>query len=109
MIHGDDKGLVLPPQIAPIQVVIVPIYFKENNIAINNKAIELCQELTAVGVRVHFDDRVNYKPGWKYNHWELKGGVKIASRTYTLHIINHLHINCSLRRTSPTRGRAQRC
>lgn len=74
MVHGDDKGLVLPPRIAPIQVVIVPIHFaKEDNTAIDSKAAAILEELRAAGVRAHLDDRENYNPGWKYNHWELKG------------------------------------
>jgi prolyl-tRNA synthetase len=74
MVHGDDKGLVLPPRIAPIQVVIVPIHFaKEDNSTIDNKAAELLEQLKAAGVRAHLDNRDNYNPGWKYNHWELKG------------------------------------
>jgi len=74
MVHGDDKGLVLPPRIAPIQVVIVPIHFaKEDNSTIDNKASEILEMLREAGVRVHLDNRDNYNPGWKYNHWELKG------------------------------------
>jgi len=74
MVHGDDRGLVLPPRVAPLQVVIVPIYYKgEANAALNAKAHEIIEKLVAAGVRAHFDDRTNYNPGWKYNHWETKG------------------------------------
>lgn len=74
MIHGDDKGLVLPPRIAPIQVVVVPILMKNKDIeAILAKARDLTARLKAQSVAVHCDDRENYNPGWKFNHWELKG------------------------------------
>lgn len=72
MVHGDDKGLVLPPRIAPVHVVIVPIYFKEKDDALN-QAEKLAATLLAQGVRVETDLRENYTPGWKFNHWELKG------------------------------------
>lgn len=74
MFHGDDKGLVLPPRLAPIQVVIVPIHFKASeSAAIDDQAHLIKGGLEALGVRVTVDDRDNYNPGWKYNHWELKG------------------------------------
>lgn len=74
MVHGDDKGLVLPPKIAPIQVVIVPIPYKgaeaEN---IKNKTEEIFEKLTNAGIATVLDDRPEYTPGWKFNEWELKG------------------------------------
>eukprot|EP01006_Ploeotia_vitrea_P053069 TRINITY_DN67753_c0_g1_i2.p1 TRINITY_DN67753_c0_g1~~TRINITY_DN67753_c0_g1_i2.p1 ORF type:complete len:565 (-),score=298.64 TRINITY_DN67753_c0_g1_i2:47-1603(-) len=75
MVHGDDKGLVVPPRVAPTQVVIVPIYFKDvgENKAADDKAYELADQLKAAGVRTEVDSRRNYNPGWKYAHWELKG------------------------------------
>ncbi len=74
MVHGDDKGLVLPPKVAPIQVVIVPIPFKgAEPEAIAAKAKEYCDTLKARGLAVVLDDRGEYTPGWKFNHWELKG------------------------------------
>jgi prolyl-tRNA synthetase len=74
MVHGDDKGLVLPPRIAPIQVVIVPIPFKgAEPVAIAAKAKEIQEKLTAKGFSVTLDDRGEYTPGWKFNQWELKG------------------------------------
>lgn len=75
MVHGDNKGLVLPPRVAPYQFVIVPIYYKDlslNN-KMNEKAKSLLHELQSVGFRGFLDDRQNYNPGWKYNHWEVKG------------------------------------
>ena len=73
MYHGDDKGLVLPPRVASVQVVIVPIIKKNDEEAIVGKAKELFDTLKKAGIRTHLDDRDNYTPGWKYNHWELKG------------------------------------
>nr|CCA27955.1 prolyltRNA synthetase putative [Albugo laibachii Nc14] len=75
MVHGDDKGLVLPPRIAPLQVIIVPIPYKDRQEIdeISNQAKDVCQLLESVGVRVQVDDRQVYTPGWKYNFWELKG------------------------------------
>ncbi|XP_026193954.1 proline--tRNA ligase, cytoplasmic [Cyclospora cayetanensis] len=74
MTHGDDKGLVLPPRIAAVQAVIIPIVFKESGSAeVLAKCREVEQSLKAVGVRVKVDDRTNYTPGWKFNDWELKG------------------------------------
>ena len=74
MLHGDDKGLVIPPQIAPIQVVLVPIYFKaEQSEAITEKARTIAETLKKEGVAVHADFRDQYTPGWKFNEWEMKG------------------------------------
>jgi len=74
MVHGDSKGLVLPPRVAPIQAVIVPIFYKDkDNDALKKKGHEILQSLTAKGFRVHFDDRDTHNPGFKYNYWELKG------------------------------------
>jgi len=74
MSHSDDAGLVLPPKLAPIQVVIVPIYkadAERDRVYSEIRAIE--GELSSAGVRVKSDLRENYKPGWKYFHWEGKG------------------------------------
>jgi prolyl-tRNA synthetase len=68
MVHGDDSGLVLPPAIAPYQVVIVPI----GRDAAIPRARELRDELVAAGIRVHIDER-DERPGWKYAEWELRG------------------------------------
>ncbi|RLN73457.1 hypothetical protein BBJ28_00007742 [Nothophytophthora sp. Chile5] len=75
MVHGDDKGLVLPPRVAPTQVIVVPIPFKnQDEVAeIFGKADEIVALLTAAGIRIESDKRTVYTPGWKYNHWELKG------------------------------------
>ena len=74
MVHGDDKGLILPPRIAPIQAVIVPIYSSdEDRTAVLETADRLKRSLEEAGVRVKIDDRDQYKPGWKFAEWELKG------------------------------------
>lgn len=74
MIHGDDKGLVLPPRVAPLQIIVVPVPFKDADThAIYNACIETVQTLRAAGFRIEEDIRDNYSPGWKYSHWELKG------------------------------------
>jgi prolyl-tRNA synthetase len=72
-IHGDDKGLVMPPEISPLQVIIVPIYNTKNRKEILKKAEQLMKSLESACIRVSVDDRENYTPGWKFNHWELKG------------------------------------
>ncbi len=74
MLHGDDKGLVIPPQIAPIQVVLVPIYFKEQQSdAVTAKVQSITETLEKGGIEAHADFRDQYTPGWKFNDWELKG------------------------------------
>lgn len=74
MSHSDDHGLVLPPNIAPIQVVIVPIHRNEEQLnAISELADTLISQLKKLGISVKFDDRTEYKPGWKFNEYELKG------------------------------------
>ena len=80
MTHSDDNGLVLPPKLAPIQVVIIPIYRKAEQLEhIRAKAGEIMQKLRDKGISVKFDDSDNYTPGWKFNEYELKGvPVRIA-------------------------------
>ena len=74
MAHSDDQGLVLPPRIAPLQVVIVPIYKgDEQKAAVDAAAQGLMQDLKKDGVRVKYDDSDNNRPGWKFAEYELKG------------------------------------
>ncbi len=74
MTHSDDHGLVLPPNLAPWQVVIVPIHRNDEQLAqINDKANEIINSLRAKGVTVKYDNRTTHKPGWKFNEYELKG------------------------------------
>ncbi len=80
MAHSDDHGLVLPPRVAPIQVVIVPIYKGNDELPpIAETANKIKEELLALGISVKFDDRDTQKPGWKFAEYELKGvPVRIA-------------------------------
>lgn len=80
MAHGDDQGLVMPPKIAPFQVVIVPIYKGEESKApIDAKANEIMASLKAKGIRVKYDNNDNNRPGWKFAQYELQGvPVRIA-------------------------------
>ena len=74
MTHSDDLGLVLPPKLAPIQVVIVPIFRKEEQLdAISEKVSGIVKSLKKRGVSVKFDNRTTHKPGWKFAEYELKG------------------------------------
>ncbi len=74
MTHSDDNGLVLPPNLAPYQVVIVPIYKDENQLnAINEKAENIMTALRKRGISVKYDNADNKKPGWKFAEYELKG------------------------------------
>lgn len=74
MSHSDDKGLVLPPKLAPIQVIIVPIFKTEEQFsAISEKVKEIEKELKDLHISVKYDDRDTYKPGYKFAEWELKG------------------------------------
>jgi prolyl-tRNA synthetase len=73
MTHGDDSGLILPPRVAPYQVVIVPIPRGNWQETVLPKALEIRDELVRRGVRVMLDDREAYTPGWKFAEWELRG------------------------------------
>jgi len=73
MVHGDDRGLALPPKVAPVQVVLVPIAPKTARETVLPRARQLFSELTAASLRVELDDREEYSPGWKFNEWEMKG------------------------------------
>jgi len=74
MTHGDDKGLVLPPKIAPIQVVIIPIYYSDDEKGnVIQKANQIKDDLSKINLRVHLDDRDQLTPGFKFNDWEMKG------------------------------------
>ncbi|TPX58277.1 proline---tRNA ligase [Powellomyces hirtus] len=101
MIHGDDKGLVLPPRVASIQAVVIPVGItakttQEERKALAAKADELVKILHKGGIRAKSDTRDNYTPGWKYNHWELKGvpvrleiGPKDLANNSTRAVVRH--------------------
>jgi prolyl-tRNA synthetase len=80
MSHSDDKGLVLPPKLAPFQVVIVPIYKGEEQLAqISEVVLKMKKAMEAKGISVKYDNRDNQRPGWKFAEYELKGvPVRIA-------------------------------
>ena len=80
MSHSDDQGLVIPPKLAPTQIVIIPIYRGPEQLEAISLVVEpLLAELRAAGIRVKFDNRDTYKPGWKFNEYELKGvPIRIA-------------------------------
>jgi prolyl-tRNA synthetase len=74
MVHGDDQGLVLPPKLAPTQVVIVPIYkTDEEKASVLKTAKELKAQLVKANLRVTLDEREGFSPGWKFNDWEMRG------------------------------------
>ena len=74
MVHGDDKGLVLPPKVSPIQVIIIPIYYSdEDKEKIQKVSQEIEEKLKEVKIRVQVDNREQLTPGFKFNEWEMKG------------------------------------
>lgn len=73
MVHGDDRGLALPPKVAPKQVMIIPIGPPKTRDAVVGRADELFAELKKAGVRVGMDDRADVRPGWKFNEYEMRG------------------------------------
>ena len=73
MVHGDDSGLILPPRVAPHQVVIVPIPRGPWRETVLPRVREIAASLRQAGVRVKVDDREEYKPGWKFSEWEMRG------------------------------------
>jgi prolyl-tRNA synthetase len=72
MVHGDQRGLKLPPKVAPLHIVIVPIFFDQSKQEVLNKAQQY-KRLLAEKFNVELDDRDSYTPGWKFNEWEMKG------------------------------------
>ncbi|MBN1867261.1 proline--tRNA ligase [Candidatus Sumerlaeota bacterium] len=73
MSHGDDAGLILPPRVAPIQIVVVPVYKDRTRGQVLEEAAKIVAELQDAGLRVKCDDRETVRPGFKYNEWELRG------------------------------------
>jgi prolyl-tRNA synthetase len=72
MTHGDDQGLILPPRLAPIQVIVVPIWRNDEQKGAVFEAVERVKGMLS-GLRLEVDDREGLSPGWKFNEWELKG------------------------------------
>ncbi|MFB9273572.1 proline--tRNA ligase [Cohnella cellulosilytica] len=73
MVHGDDRGLVMPPKVAPTQVVMIPIGPPKTREVVIGKTDELYAQLKAAGIRVRVDDRADVSPGWKFNEYEMRG------------------------------------
>jgi len=73
LMHSDDKGLVLPPMVAPLLVVLVPILFDDSKAKVLKEVQGLAAKLRGRGISVYVDDREGYTPGWKFNEWEVKG------------------------------------
>ena len=74
MVHGDDKGLVLPPKVAATQVIVIPVPYKDADTqGILDACAATVKTLSESGIRAEADFRDNYSPGWKYSHWEMKG------------------------------------
>ncbi len=73
MTHGDDSGLIIPPVVAPIQVVIIPIPAKDWETKVLPKAKKILEDLKHAGIRAKLDDRESYTPGWKFSDWEMRG------------------------------------
>jgi prolyl-tRNA synthetase len=71
--HGDEKGLIIPPYIAPIQIVIIPIYRKEQREEVTKACEKMLKKLLKAGLKVELDKREGYTPGWKFNEWEVRG------------------------------------
>eukprot|EP01091_Cochliopodium_minus_P009230 TRINITY_DN2226_c0_g1_i2.p1 TRINITY_DN2226_c0_g1~~TRINITY_DN2226_c0_g1_i2.p1 ORF type:complete len:530 (-),score=186.55 TRINITY_DN2226_c0_g1_i2:88-1647(-) len=73
MVHGDDKGLFLPPKVAPTQIVVIPIYMKNKNEIVDDASKSFVEKLEKFGLRVVIDDGKTHNPGFKHNSWEMKG------------------------------------
>ncbi|MCR3921698.1 MAG: proline--tRNA ligase, partial [Firmicutes bacterium] len=73
MVHGDDRGLIMPPKVAPTQVILVPIAPKKVRADVLPQVATIFEKLKACGIRIEMDDREEYSPGWKFNEWEMKG------------------------------------
>lgn len=108
MSHSDDNGLVLPPTLAPIQVVIVPIFKGEEQLAqINEVAYVLRDKLKALGISVKYDNRTTHKPGWKFAEYELKGvpvRVAIGARDLENGVVELARRDALTKGTQPLEG-----
>ncbi|MCA6438786.1 MAG: proline--tRNA ligase [Sediminibacterium sp.] len=108
MAHSDDDGLILPPKIAPLQVVIVPIYKgDEQKGVISNEVHILVKKLKALGIRVKYDDNDNNRPGWKFAEYELKGvpvRVAIGARDLENNVVEIARRDTKHKNTVPLKG-----
>ncbi len=108
MAHSDDQGLILPPKIAPFQVVIVPIYKgDEQKALIDGKVKEISNELKAMGIRVKYDDNDNARPGWKFAEYEMKGvpvRLAIGARDLEKNVVEVARRDTKEKRVVPLEG-----
>jgi prolyl-tRNA synthetase len=108
MAHSDDQGLILPPRIAPFQVVIVPIYKgDEQKATINAKAAELMAQFKSLGIRVKYDDNDNNRPGWKFAEYEMKGvpvRLALGARDLENNVIEVARRDTKEKKTVPLEG-----
>lgn len=100
LVHGDDRGLVLPPRVAAVQAIVVPCGITASSTQEERKALidsckKLVDELVAAGLRAEGDYRDNYSPGWKFNHWELK--VSFANFSFFVNFSLIQRVNIKLR------------
>ena len=108
MAHGDERGLKLPPGVAPIQAVILPIAAHKGGVM--EKCAEARDRLKAAGVRVRLDDRDNVSPGWKFNEWELKGvplRLEIGPRDIENGVASYMRRDTFEKGTLPLEGLAE--
>lgn len=112
MAHSDDEGLVLPPRIAPLQVVIVPIYKgEEQKTAIDACVQSLVRSLKSMGIRVKYDDNDNARPGWKFAEYEMKGvplRLAIGARDLENNVAELARRDTREKSTVPLEGLAER-
>ena len=112
MAHSDDEGLVLPPRIAPMQVVIIPIYKgDEQKAQIGEKAKEIMAQLKALGIRVSYDDNDNNRPGWKFAEYELKGvpvRIALGARDLENNVVELARRDTKEKQSLPLEGLAER-
>jgi prolyl-tRNA synthetase len=111
MIHGDDRGLVLPPRLAPMQVAVVPIWRTEDErVAVVEASEMLAGELREAGVRVHVDAREQYRPGWKFTEYEVQGvplRIAIGPRDLQNDVVELARRHSSEKSSVPRAGLAQ--
>ncbi len=111
MAHSDDDGLILPPALAPIQVVIVPIFKgEEQKQQIDEKVIALMQELKAAGIAVKYDDNDNNRPGWKFAEYEMKGvpvRIAIGARDIANNVVEVARRDTKEKKSYPIDGLSQ--
>ena len=108
MTHGDERGLKLPPRVAPFQAVLLPIAAHKGGVM--EKAQELFSQLKAAGIRVKLDDRDNVSPGWKFNEWELKGvplRLELGPRDIQNGVVTYMRRDTFEKGTLPLEGLAK--